>query len=196
MGTTELHVGLYFGTFNPIHNGHILLSNYLIDNGYMNELWLVVSPQSPFKREMVLLPETDRLALAQTAVKEYRNIKICDAEMTLPKPSYTIDTLRYLSQKHPDYRFTLVMGADNVEGFSRWKCSYEIERNYRLLIYPREGYESIVLSPSMRLLADVPLYPFSSTEIRRKIARGEDISAEVPPAIREKCIELYRNNNK
>ena len=116
--------------------------------------------------------------------------------MTLPKPSYTIDTLRYLSQKHPDYRFTLVMGADNVEGFSRWKCSDEIERNYRLLIYPREGYESIVLSPSMRLLADVPLYPFSSTEIRRKIARGEDISAEVPPAIREKCIELYRNNNK
>lgn len=174
-------VGLYFGSFNPIHKGHLAIARYMLDKGYCDELWIVVSPQSPFKERETLAPDEDRLAMATLSVEDEKlgdKVKICDVEMNMPRPSWSIDTLKLLIAEYPQYRFALVMGEDNLKGFDRWKQHDEIRRLAKILVYPREGVEKGILN--------APLLNYNSTEIRKLVEKGASINDYVT-----KSVETY-----
>jgi nicotinate-nucleotide adenylyltransferase len=128
--TNMKKIGLFFGSFNPIHIGHLILANYILENSDMDELWFVVSPQNPFKDKKSLLKDHNRLDMVQLAVKNYPNMSASNVEFSLPKPSYTIDTLTYLHEKYPDYSFSLIMGEDNLESLHKWKNSDTLIKNH------------------------------------------------------------------
>ena len=175
--------GIYGGSFNPIHEGHVALAKALADGGLVDEMWLLVSPQNPFKVNTALLDDNMRLHLARLAVQDVPGVEVCDREFSLPRPSYMYITLRALSEEHPDREFVLVIGADNWERFSGWYRSEDILSAYRIIIYPRPGY---VLRdvPEGITIADTPLLDISSTEIRRRIATQPDYDGEgLPPAV-------------
>ena len=130
-------VGLFFGSFNPIHIGHLILANYILENSDMEELWFVVSPQNPFKDKKSLLKDHNRLDMVQLAVKNYPKMRASNVEFSLPKPSYTIDTLTYLHEKYPDNSFALIMGEDNLDGLAKWKNSETLIKNHQIIVYPR-----------------------------------------------------------
>ena len=130
-------IGLFFGSFNPIHIGHLILANYILENSDMEELWLVVSPQNPFKEKKSLLNDHNRLDMVQLAVKNYPKMRASNIEFSLPKPSYTIDTLTYLKEKYPNYAFALIMGEDNLESLPKWKNSEKLISDYQIIVYPR-----------------------------------------------------------
>ncbi|MBP7357412.1 MAG: nicotinate-nucleotide adenylyltransferase, partial [Cloacibacterium sp.] len=130
-------IGLFFGSFNPIHIGHLILANYILENSDMEELWLVVSPQNPFKEKKSLLNDHNRLDMVQLAVKNYPKMRASNIEFSLPKPSYTIDTLTYLKEKYPNYSFALIMGEDNLESLPKWKNSEKLIADYQIIVYPR-----------------------------------------------------------
>ena len=173
-------VALYFGSFNPIHNGHIGLGEYLLEHADVDELWYVVSPQNPLKKRADLWDDELRYRLACEATKGNERMGVCDVEFDLPKPSYTVNTLRMLSEKHPNYQFSLLIGADNYQIFDKWYCYEEILRDYTIYVYPREGVEvDMTKFPQMKWL-DAPLYPISSTMVRERLARGESVDDLVP----------------
>lgn len=177
--------GIYGGSFNPIHRGHVSLGELLCQTGELDELWFMVSPQNPFKKAAHdLLDEADRLALARIAVRQHPRLKVSDFEFHLPRPSYTADTLAALRKAYPDRHFTLVIGADNWLAFDRWARPEEILRHHRVLVYPRPGYpvDASALPPGVRLV-DTPLIPVSSTDIRRLIAEGKDASGKLNPEV-------------
>ncbi len=167
-------VGIYGGSFNPIHDGHTQLGKWLCDNGYVDELWFLVSPLNPHKiGDTSLLDDETRLHLAKLAIEECATLKVCDFEMHLPRPSYMVNTLFSLRETYPDIDFILVIGADNWERFNLWYKPDEIMRHHRILVYPREGY--LVDSDSLPggvTLVDSPIYNISSTEIREQIRKG------------------------
>ena len=141
MEEKKLRTGIFGGSFNPIHIGHLALANYLCENGYVDELWFLVSPQNPFKQSANdLLDDQARLELARLAIKENSNLHVSDFEFTLPRPSYTYKTLRALRQTYPDREFLLVIGADNWQAFDRWAEPEEIRAHHQILVYPRTGY--------------------------------------------------------
>ena len=178
-------VALYFGSFNPIHNGHIGLGEYLLEHADVDELWYVVSPQNPLKKRDDLWDDELRYRLACEATKGNERMGVCDVEFDLPKPSYTVNTLRILSEKHPSCQFSLLMGADNYQIFDKWYCYEEILRDYTIYVYPREGVEvDKTKFPQMKWL-DAPLYPISSTMVRERLARGESVDDLVPFSIRD-----------
>ena len=178
-------VALYFGSFNPIHNGHIGLGEYLLEHADVDELWYVVSPQNPLKKRADLWDDELRYRLACEATKGNERMGVCDVEFDLPKPSYTVNTLRILSEKHPNYQFSLLIGADNYQIFDKWYCYEEILRDYTIYVYPREGVEvDMTKFPQMKWL-DAPLYPISSTMVRERLARGESVEDLVPFSIRD-----------
>lgn len=194
-GLTE--TGIYGGSFNPIHNGHVHLSETLCRQGRVEEMWLMVSPMNPLKRQNGdLLDDRIRLELARLAVADKPGLDICDAEFRLPRPSYTVHTLEYLRHTYPDRRFSLVIGADNWLSFGKWYHGEEIIRHHRLIIYPRPGYpirqEEL---PACAQLADTPLMDISSTEIRNLIRNGGDASPYLPPKVWNMINEkgYYRN---
>ena len=173
-------VALYFGSFNPIHNGHIGLGEYLLEHADVDELWFVVSPQNPLKKRTDLWDDELRFRLACEATKGNERMAVCDVEFDLPKPSYTVNTLRMLSEKYPNCKFSLLIGADNYQIFDKWYCYDEILRDYTIYVYPREGVEvDMTKFPQMKWL-DAPLYPISSTMIREKLERGESVEDLVP----------------
>ena len=173
-------VALYFGSFNPIHNGHIGLGEYLLEHADIDELWYVVSPQNPLKQRVDLWDDELRYRLACIATNNNPRLKVCDVEFHLPIPSYTINTLRVLSERYKNYQFSLLIGADNYQIFDRWYCYDEILRDYSIYVYPREGVEvDYNKFPQMHWL-DAPLYPISSTMIRGNLSRMEDIGDLVP----------------
>ena len=175
--------GIYGGSFNPIHEGHVLLAKSLADSGLVDEMWLLVSPQNPFKVNSDLLDDEERLRLARLAVSDVPGVEVCDREFRLPRPSYMYNTLEALSREHPDREFVLVIGADNWERFSDWYRSKAILSTYRIIIYPRPGYE-LRRVPRRVTVADTPLLSVSSTEIRRRIASEPDYSGQgLPPAV-------------
>lgn len=178
-----MKIGLYFGSFNPIHKGHLAISRYMLEKGYCDELWIVVSPQSPFKEQNTLAADDDRLAMAAMAVNDENletRVKICDIEMNMPRPSWSIDTLRLLTSNYPQHRFAIIMGEDNLQGFNRWKEPEEICRLAEILVYPREGMAEGLL--------EAPLLAYNATEIRELIGKGSDISGYVT-----KSVEIYIN---
>ena len=182
--------GIYGGSFNPIHVGHVSLAKALAESGLVDEMWLLVSPQNPFKVDADLLDDDERLRLTRLAVADVPGVEVCDREFSLPRPSYMYNTLQALSQEHPDREFVLVIGADNWERFPDWYRSKDILASFRVIIYPRPGYKLGKL-PRRVKLADTPLLDISSTDIRRRIASepdydGEGLAPSVWQEIREK----------
>ena len=181
VNSERLITGIYGGSFNPIHEGHLRLAKALADSGLVGEMWLLVSPQNPFKVDSDLLDDEMRLHLARVAVADVAGVEVCDREFSLPRPSYMYNTLKALSKEHPDREFVLVIGADNWERFPDWYRSKAILRTYRVIIYPRPGY---VLQnvPRKVTVADTPLLDISSTGIRHRIATDPNYNGEGLPA--------------
>lgn len=169
-------VGVYGGSFNPVHDGHVALARYLVERGGLDEVWLTVSPRNPFKDEAELAPDEDRLAMVRLAASGVPGLKVCDEEMRLPRPSYTICTLRRLAVLYPGVRFIPVIGADNLPGLGRWKESEALLRDFGVWVYPRQGIDAapwLARYPEARYLADCPLFGGRATDIRSALARGD-----------------------
>jgi len=191
-------VALYFGSFNPIHKGHIALAEWVVEQGLCDELIFIVSPQNPFKEQEGLAPEFSRYEMCELACKASRypeQIKVSAVEFVLEKPSYTINTLRYLRENFgSEMKFSILMGADNIENFDKWREYEEILRNYPLLVYPREGYSVEKFADKITFLENAPLFDFAATDVRKMVAEGVDfrdkLSAEVAHYITQN--KLYR----
>lgn len=181
---SKIKTGIYGGSFNPIHNGHIAIARKMTELAGLDEVWLVVSPQNPLKERGDLLDDRLRLEMTRMALAPYPKLKACDFEFALPRPSYMWNTLQALSAAHPDREFTLLIGADNWEVFSRWYHYEDIIAHYPIAIYPRTGspIDTDTLPSTVRMY-DTGLYDISSTEVREKVARGEDVSQLVPKEI-------------
>lgn len=186
-------IGLFFGSFNPIHIGHLILANYILENSDMDELWFVVSPQNPFKDKKSLLADHNRLDMVQLAVKNYPKMRASNVEFSLPKPSYTIDTLTYLKEKYPNYSFALIMGEDNLDSLPKWKNAEKLMSDYQIIVYPRifEGGTSTSLSVSKIKnqeninIINAPIIELSATEIRKMIKEGKNVRPMLPPEVFE-----------
>ena len=178
-------IGVFSGSFNPIHNGHLIMANYMCEFTNLDEVWLIVTPHNPLKSREDMLDEQVRLKMVEHAVKKYDNIKASDVELHMKRPSYTINTLGELSHEHPECNFTLIIGADNWAFFDKWKEYKKIIDSYKVLIYPR--YQSNVVVPeSLRetiQLVNAPIIEISSTFIRHSIKKGKNVRAFLPPEV-------------
>lgn len=175
-----MRIALYFGSFNPIHKGHIAISEYILNGDFCDEIWLVISPQNPFKKAHTLANEIDRFEMASMAVNRSRykdRIIVSNIEFELQKPSYTINTLMYLKNKFPNHQFSIIMGEDNLNTFSKWKNWKEIINNHRLLVYPRADRGNTQLSEHFNVLimANAPQYCINSSQIRDLVKIGANI---------------------
>jgi nicotinate-nucleotide adenylyltransferase len=180
------NVGLFFGSFNPIHNGHMMLANYMLAYGGMDEVWFVVSPQNPLKDKKSLLEDLHRLDMVYLAVDGYHHFKVVDIEFRMPRPSYTIDTLVRLSEQYPKRIFSLICGMDSLRTFHKWKNYEEILKYYQLLVYPRKNCEAGEWSSHAGIkLVDAPEIEVSSSFIRRALAERKDIPFFIPSKVYE-----------
>lgn len=162
------HIGLFCGSFNPVHIGHTTLAQTILNKSALDEIWFVVSPQNPLKQKSQLASEQDRLMMVNLALRNCNNMHSCDVEFSLPKPSFTANTLRHLSQLYPDYAFTLIIGSDNLQVFNLWRQYDFILNNYHIIVYPRQGdnlQQLLELYPQVSGI-EAPLLPVSSTRIR------------------------------
>ncbi len=183
-------VGIFCGSFNPIHNGHVALADYIARNSGLDEVWLVVSPLNPLKRTIAdtLAPNGQRLDMVRLALGDYERLRASDIEFSLPLPNYTINTLNALKSKYPETDFSLIIGADNLALFERWKDSDVIMSKFDMFVYPRPGVDMDALVrkyPKVNVLKGAPLHDVSSTEIRRRISSGESVSGLVNPEVEE-----------
>ncbi len=179
-----MKIGLYFGSFNPVHTGHLIIANHVINFTDMDEVWFVISPQNPFKKRHNLIDSYDRLALVELAIGDYDKIKPCTIEFNMPIPSYTIDTLTYLKEKYEDYNFSLIMGSDNLVNFHHWKNYDVILKYYEIIVYLRPGYEDVPFLKHKKVTAlDAPLLEISSSFIRKMIKDNKSIRYLVPDAV-------------
>lgn len=173
-------VGLYFGTFNPIHIGHIIIANYLVEYSDLEEIWFIVTPQSPFKKKASLLPNFDRYDLVEKAIQGYEKFKVSDIEFNLPQPNYTVNTLAVLAEKNYDYDFSIIMGEDNLQHFHKWKNYEIILEYYNVYVYPRiySGRESETQFDNHSKVhkVDAPIVEISSTFIRKAIQEEKNVS--------------------
>ncbi len=171
-----MKIGLFFGSFNPIHVGHLIIANTMAQNTDLNQVWFVVTPRNPFKKNNSLLHEFDRLTMVERAIAENYKLKVSDIEFNLPKPSYTIDTLTVLSEKHPDHEFVLIMGEDNLGQFENWKNFSQILEFYHLYVYGRTNTPEHKFNnhPKVQFI-DAPLLDISATYIRKQIEEGKNI---------------------
>jgi len=187
-----MRVGLYFGSFNPIHHGHLLIASWLLQNTSLQQVWFIVSPQNPLKPAASLLNEYHRLYLVQLAIEGESNLKALDIEFKLPKPSYTVDTLAYLQEKYPSHDFSVIMGSDSFQNLAKWKNAEWLLKNYSLYVYKRPEHEALPVYPGTKdiHILNAPLLPISSTEIRKKIKEGKSIRYWVPDAVKA---EIERN---
>lgn len=190
-----LQTGIFGGTFNPVHNGHVELARRLLRIARLDEVWFVVSPQNPFKRAMHLLDDNIRLEMVRLALLDEPRMTACDYEFSLPRPSYMWHTLQAMSRDYPDRRFTLLIGADNWARFDEWYAARDILAHYPIVVYPRKGtpLDGTALPPGVTI-ADTGLVPGSSTEVRRLIAEGSPADGLVPPRVMEfiRAHGLYR----
>jgi nicotinate-nucleotide adenylyltransferase len=188
-----IKTGIYGGSFNPIHNGHIALARQMLTSAELDEVWFVVSPQNPFKQTSTdLLDDAKRLELTRLALADDDRLIACDDEYRLPRPSYTWHTLQALSRAYPDRTFTLLIGADNWLAFDRWYHGADILSHYPVAIYPRRHspIDATILPAGVQLL-DAELYDISSSDIRQRVRSGLSIAGMVPENIREKVITYY-----
>jgi len=178
-----MKVGLYFGSFNPIHLGHLIIGSFVANNTEIEQVWFVVSPQNPLKKSSTLLNEYHRLQLVQLAIEDDEQLKTSDIEFKLPRPSFTIDTLIYLQEKFPKHTFSIIMGSDSIQNIHRWKNSETLLKNHSFLIYQRPGFPVKENASNIKLL-DAPLLEISSTIIRESIKKGKSIKYLVPEKVR------------
>jgi len=178
-------IGLYFGSFNPIHTGHLIIANHVLNEISINKIWFVVSPQNPFKESKTLLNEFDRLHLVRLAVQDDNRLKCSDIEFNLPKPSYTSNTLTFLSEKYPEHQFSLIMGSDSYRNLEKWKNYETVVDNYPIYVYKREGYEIKKVFNKTPVILNAPIIQISATQIREYIRSGKSIRYLVPEIVRE-----------
>ena len=177
-----IKTGLFFGSFNPIHIGHMAIANYMIEFGEIDQLWFVVSPQNPLKEKKTLLADYHRLELVRRAIGDDARFGVSDIEFNMPRPSYTIDTLAYLGEKYPNREFSIIMGADSLETFNQWKNYEELIRKYHRLVYPRPGIAEDELRKHENItLMGAPMIEISSSFIRKAIKEGKDLQYFLPP---------------
>ena len=194
-----MEAALYFGSFNPPHCGHAAIAGHLYRKAGFGEVWMVLSPQNPFKEKQPSAAEALRLSMMRAWVAEVPYLRLCTLEFEMERPSYTYLTLRRLRDSEPERHFAVVMGADSLAAFPRWREAAEIAQCHPSVVYPREGYDCIRLAAEVRQQlpqADIrcleaPLFPYSSTAIRAAVAAGEDVSGMVPPAV----WQFIRRNN-
>ncbi|WP_118193535.1 nicotinate (nicotinamide) nucleotide adenylyltransferase [Albibacterium indicum] len=177
-------IGLFFGSFNPIHTGHLIIANYMANYTDLNEVWLMVSPHNPLKKKSNLANMYDRLEMVNLAIQDTENIRSSDFEFRLNQPSYTIDTLIHLKERYPKKEFILIMGSDNLVSLKKWKNYEVILRDYKVFVYPRPGFEDgeMAQHPSITI-TDTPLMELSSTFIRKSVANRKSIKFFVPDAV-------------
>jgi len=183
-------IGLFFGSFNPIHMGHLIIANIMAENTDLNKVWFVVSPQNPLKPSKGLLHEFDRYDMVKAAIADNYKLEVSDAEFHLPKPSYTIHTLAYLKEKHPTKEFKVIVGGDNLENFSKWKNHEEILTQFGLYVYRRPGVTNTELERHAQVqMIEAPLLDISATYIRACIKNNKSIRYLVPEPV-EQLIRL------
>ena len=185
-----MKIGLYFGSFNPVHIGHLIIANHLLNNTNLQQVWLVVSPQNPLKPSVSLLNEYHRLHLARIAVEGEKNLKVSNVEFNLPKPSYTIDTLIYLEEKNREHQFAVIMGSDSLLNIRKWKNYQALLNNYSIYIYKRPGFIIGETNIANLQILDAPLLEISSTQIRNLIKEHKSIRYLVPDIVLDE-IEKY-----
>ncbi len=193
---TKRSIGVFLGSFNPVHVGHLILANYMREFTRLDEVWFVVTPQNPLKEPDCLLNDTSRLEMVRLAVEGYEGMRASDIEFRLARPSYTVDTLSALEKEYPDDEFVLIIGGDNWKIFDRWKDHEVILQKYRLLVYPRVGQPLHVPFEFQKnvQVVNAPLVEISSTFIRNSIREGKNLQAFLPPKVHEYIQEkkLYR----
>jgi nicotinate-nucleotide adenylyltransferase len=180
-----MRVGLYFGSFNPIHTGHLIIANHILNETDIQKLWFIVSPQNPFKPSATLLNEYDRLHYVQKAVEDDSRLQASNIEFTLPKPSYTSHSLSYLADKYSTHQFSIIMGSDSFQNLPKWKNAEMIMATYPILVYRRPGFEANTNVNGLVTVLDAPLLEISATHIRRCIQQGKSIKYLVPKIIEE-----------
>lgn len=191
-----MKVGLFFGTYNPVHVGHMVIANYMVEFTDLDQVWMVVTPQNPFKQKESMLKDYDRLHLMRLAIGEDVKLRASDIEFGLPQPSYTATTLVYLKEKFKDDEFALIMGADNLNHFHKWKNHEEILKNHELYVYPRlDANEGGELRKHFKVnYVEAPVMKISSSFIRKAISEGKDVRHYMPKEVAKYIDEmnLYR----
>jgi nicotinate-nucleotide adenylyltransferase len=186
-----MEIGLYFGSFNPVHTGHLIIANHIANFTELKQIWFVISPQNPLKTSTNLLNEYHRKYLIDIAIDGENKLRTSTIEFSLPKPSYTIDTIAYLKEKYPTHSFTLILGSDSYSNIHNWKNSESLLKNNRFIIYPRPGFDIELPSEGNITRVDAPLLEISSTHIRELIRNRKSIRFLVPDVVKE---EIERNH--
>jgi nicotinate-nucleotide adenylyltransferase len=186
-----MKIGLFFGSFNPVHIGHLVIANYMAEFTGLEQVWFVISPQNPLKKSSSLLEDHKRRTLLEIATKNDDRFRVCDIEFKLPKPSYTIDTLAHLQELHPNHEFVLIMGSDGLTTFYKWKNHLIIEENYDRYVYPRPGFTMTAEQHARVTLVDAPQMEISSTFIREALGKKHDIRHFLPPDVYSYISEMH-----
>lgn len=193
--TGKIQIGIYSGSFNPVHIGHLALANWLCEFAGLDEIWFLITPHNPMKKRNELMEDRLRYELVEASIAGYSKFKVSDIEFTLPQPTYTIDTLRHLQKSHPEHEFHFIMGADNWLSVDRWKESEALISGYPILVYPRKGYHINIPEnrPNVRMV-NAPLIEISSSFIREAIKEGKDVRFFLPEVVRNKYFLLQNNS--
>lgn len=186
-----MNIGLYFGSFNPVHTGHLIIANHILNETDLDKVWFIVSPQNPFKVNATLLNEYNRLHLISLATEDDLRIRVSDIEFTLPKPSYTSITLVHLQEKYPQHQFSIIMGSDSFQNLHKWKNYESIIKSHHIYVYPRPGFETKNHIGARLSIVTAPLLEISATQIRQLIKEGRSIRYMVPDKVRE---EIEKGN--
>jgi nicotinate-nucleotide adenylyltransferase len=188
-----MKIGLYFGSFNPIHNGHLIIAQFMLNQAGLDEVWFVVSPQNPLKSAKDLFPENDRLKMVELAIGSHTKIKNCNIEFSLSRPSYTANTLKALGDKYPDYEFELIMGTDTLQHLDKWKDYELILMNYKILSYQREGSLGGEFAKNQKVkIYKAPAIQLSATYIRGLLRMNKSVRYLVPDAVNEYLISITK----
>lgn len=187
-----MHIGLFFGSFNPVHVGHMVLANYMVSFTELEQVWFVVSPHNPLKEKSSLLDQNQRLHMVNLAIGDTNKLKSSNIEFSLTQPSYTVNTLAHLKEMYPQHRFSLIMGEDNLQSFTKWKNYEEILNNHQIFVYPRPQTDSGELKHHKNvIMTEAPLMEISSTMIRQAIKVKKEVSYFVPKAVWEYIDEMH-----
>ena len=192
-----MNIGLYFGSFNHIHIGHLIIANHVLNETSISKIWFIVSPQNPFKESKTLLNEFDRLHLVRLATQDDIRVKCSDIEFNLPKPSYTSNTLAFLSEKYPEHQFSIIMGSDSYQNLDKWKNYETIINNYAVYVYRREGHEVKKTFDKEAVILNAPIIQISASQIREHIRSAKSIRYLVPEIVREEIEsrKLYKQKD-